>query len=194
MPATSQPVTRASLLQRVRDPSDNKAWREFFAIYRPLIYRYARLRGLDREDADETAQRCMAKLVDKMPTFEYSRDKGGFKYWLRRVTNNLINDAHRRRRVLQAESADFKRPQQREPTMDELWDREWERKHLQHFLSQLKGRIAPSTYQAFECYVLKEWPVERVMEELDLSADQVYAAKSRVTKKLREMMQEEIDG
>ena len=79
----AHPETRASLLQRVRDPADNEAWREFFNIYRPLIYRYGRLRGLSRADADEVVQKCMTKLVDKMPQFEYSSTKGGFKFWLR---------------------------------------------------------------------------------------------------------------
>lgn len=192
MTKQAHPETRASLLQRVRDPADNEAWREFFNIYRPLIYRYGRLRGLSRADADEVVQKCMTKLVDKMPQFEYSSTKGGFKFWLRRVTNNLITDIQRKRKTQLAESGDFRRPQEREPSVDELWEREWERKHLQHFLHELEGRIAPTTYKAFEYYVLSDWPVERVMSELGVTADQVYAAKSRVTRKLRDMMKEAI--
>src|SRR5260370_1423017 len=33
------PTTRPSLLARLRDPRDERAWREFAAIYAPLVYR-----------------------------------------------------------------------------------------------------------------------------------------------------------
>ena len=40
-------TTRTSLLERVKDPHARESWREFFGIYQPLLYRYARTRGLD---------------------------------------------------------------------------------------------------------------------------------------------------
>ena len=42
----STPDTRTSLLIRVRDPADQAAWHEFGEIYRPIILRLARLKGL----------------------------------------------------------------------------------------------------------------------------------------------------
>ncbi len=38
--------TRISLLKRVKDPDDAAAWREFHALYAPLLFRYARARAL----------------------------------------------------------------------------------------------------------------------------------------------------
>jgi len=35
------PDTRASLLLRIRNPRDERAWVEFQAIYEPLVYRLA---------------------------------------------------------------------------------------------------------------------------------------------------------
>ena len=182
--------TRASLLEQVRDPRNREGWREFFRLYQPLLYRYARLRRLNRDEAEEVAQHCMTMLVERMPRFEYAREKGGFKHWLRRLVNNKINDFFKKRRPEVAKTADFRRPQVREVSLDDLWDQEWEKKHLQYFLGQIRGEVAPTTYQAFEYHVICDWPVERVVETMNITPDQVYAAKSRITRKLRGKMRE----
>lgn len=35
-------------------------------------------------DAEEIRDRCLAAVTRKMPTFEYGKEKGRFKNWLRR--------------------------------------------------------------------------------------------------------------
>ena len=183
-------TTRASLLQRVRNPKDQQSWREFFHIYEPLLYRYARARGLGRESAEELAQQCLALLTEKMPKFVYAKEKGGFKHWLRRVANNKVNDLFKKRAVPIAQSGDFRRPQEREPSPDELWEQQWEKRHLQYCLKLIQGEVAAHTYQAFEYHVIGGWSVTKVAEALEISVDQVYTAKSRVTRRLRTKMRE----
>ena len=48
---TLGPETRASLLLRLRDPADERAWAEFLAVYQPVVYRLARRNGV--QDAGE---------------------------------------------------------------------------------------------------------------------------------------------
>jgi RNA polymerase sigma-70 factor (ECF subfamily) len=48
----STPETRQSLLIRVRNPADQAAWHEFVEIYRPVILRLARQKGMQEADAD----------------------------------------------------------------------------------------------------------------------------------------------
>lgn len=177
-------------MQRVRDPRDQESWREFFHIYEPLLYRYARVRGLDRDSSEDLAQQCLALLTEKMPSFEYAREKGGFKHWLRRIANNKVNDSFKKRRPAVGQSADFRRPQEREISPDELWERQWKKRHLQYCLTQIQSQVAASTYKAFEYHVLCSWPAERVAETLSITVDQVYTAKSRITKRLRSQMRE----
>lgn len=186
--------TRATLLERVKNPNDSHSWREFFGIYQPLLYRYARARGLDREKADEVTQQCLAVLSEKMTEFQYSKDKGGFSHWLRRLVNNKIKDFFKKKKVPLAQSADFRREQVREASPDTLWEREWRKRHLKYCLELIKDDVAPATYQAFEYHVLAEWPVERVCQTLDISPDQVYTAKSRITRRLRAKMRELLGG
>lgn len=183
-------TTRPSLLQRVKNPRDNESWREFYQLYQPLLYRYARGRGLSRENADEVTQQCLTMLSEKMREFEYSREKGGFKHWLRRITNNKINDFFKKRRLPLAQSADFRRPQTTELSPDQLWEHQWQKKHLQYCLKLIRPEVAAKTFQAFEYHVLCAWSVDRVSKTLGISTDQVYTAKSRITRRLRAKMRE----
>jgi len=183
-------TTRASLLQRVKNPQDQESWREFFRIYQPLLYRYARIRGLGREDAEELTQQCLTLLTEKMSTFEYASEKGGFKHWLRRIAINKINDFFKKRKLPVGKSGDFRRPQERELAPDEVWERQWQKRHLQYCLQQVQREVIASTYKAFEYHVLCSWPVEKVAETLNISVDQVYTAKSRITRRLRTKMRE----
>ena len=56
MPVDDSPLTRASLLIRIRDGANHGAWREFVALYGPVVYGFARKRGLQDADAAEWVQ------------------------------------------------------------------------------------------------------------------------------------------
>ena len=40
------PVTRPSLLLRIRDGQDHDAWRQFVQMYAPVVYGFLRKRGV----------------------------------------------------------------------------------------------------------------------------------------------------
>ena len=56
-------TTRASLLIRIKDPDANEAWSQFHDLYAPLIYRYARRRGLNRHEAEDVRSECYEAIV-----------------------------------------------------------------------------------------------------------------------------------
>ncbi len=178
--------TRASLIRRVKDTHDELSWRDFVTIYDPLLYRYARLRGLKGEAAREVVQECFAMLAQKMPKFDYAPSKGSFKGWLRRVANNKINDMFRRQRPISGLTDSFDQRVGSEPSAHDSWEDQWRRKHQRYCLKKVLEEASTVTRRAFELYVVSEWPVERVCESLEISADQVYAAKSRIRKRLRQ--------
>jgi RNA polymerase sigma-70 factor (ECF subfamily) len=53
------PETRETLLARLNSPRSEESWREFAAIYRPLVYRVAKAKGLQHADADVLAQQVL---------------------------------------------------------------------------------------------------------------------------------------
>ena len=62
------PATRASLLVRLRDGNDSVAWQEFVRLYGPLIYGFARKRGLQDADAARFDAGCSAIRVFRSPS------------------------------------------------------------------------------------------------------------------------------
>src|SRR5215831_19516115 len=63
------PLTRVTLLARIKDGRDTDAWREFVQLYGPVVYRFARNRGLQDADAADLMQdvlRSVARNAHRM--------------------------------------------------------------------------------------------------------------------------------
>ncbi len=187
-------TTRGSLLVKIRDRSDAEAWREFDAIYRPMLYRYATARGLDHAGAEDVVQHCMLAVHEHIRSFEYDPTKGRFKGWLRTLVNNRVRNLLRGRHEQAAESQDFKRDQQREPSPEEVFDQVWMQEHLRHCMQLVRQEVDEPTFGAFNRYVVEGLPVERVCEELGISANQLYKIKWRLTRMLSAKMKELLEG
>lgn len=188
IPCVATDRTNASLLRRVRDPDDRTSWREFYNLYAPLLARYARQRGLSLADAEDVAQECMQALAAAMPGFDYRPGRGRFKGYLRTLAHHKIANLVRRKRPRLAQSGELVALVARDDQSNRAWDATWTREHLAFCLKRVETRFAPETVAAFKRHVLDEWPVEKVSAALNISPNQVYLAKSRVTRRLRQEM------
>src|SRR5690242_20425775 len=88
-------TTPVSLLERVRQPTDQEAWSRFVQLYTPLIFYWGRRCGLQPDDSADLTQEVFATLVQKLPGFTYEQHKS-FRSWLRSVTLNHWRDRQRR--------------------------------------------------------------------------------------------------
>jgi RNA polymerase sigma-70 factor (ECF subfamily) len=181
-------LTRVSLLLRIRDPRDAAAWREFDAIYRPMLLRFAKARKLDAHEAEDVVQHCMTAIHEHIERFEYDPSKGRFKGWLRTIVNNRVRALLGRRRESLADTDQFNIEQQREQSPDEEFDRIWLEEHLKHALHLVRHEVEDSTYKAFRAHVIDGWSVEKTCTEFSMNANQIYRIKWRVTQKLRERL------
>src|SRR5437016_1883156 len=87
--------TPASLLERLRQPSETEAWTRFVKLYTPFIYSWARGTGLQPADSLDLVQDVLTALIEALPDFSYDRHKS-FRAWLRTVTLNRWRDRCRR--------------------------------------------------------------------------------------------------
>ena len=65
------PTTRPSLLLRMRDAKDHEAWHTFVELYAPLVYRFARKRGLQDADAADLTQDVLRSVAGAMKDGKY---------------------------------------------------------------------------------------------------------------------------
>ena len=82
------PATRHTLIVKLRDPTDEAAWREFLELYDPLVYRLARRKGLQDADARDLCQEVFRSVAGAVARWD--RDRGRFRAWLGRITRNLL--------------------------------------------------------------------------------------------------------
>src|SRR5437763_14420352 len=94
------PLTRASLLVRLRDPRDEAAWVEFINLYGALVYNYARKRGLQDADAADLGQEVLRAVAGSVGRLEYDPRRGLFRNWLFTLVRRKLSNwraAQRRR-------------------------------------------------------------------------------------------------
>ncbi len=183
-------TTRASLLLRIKTRSDTGAWNEFHALYAPLLYRYARGRGLAREDAEDVRDQCFEVVSRKIGDFDYDKQKGGFKNWLYRIASGKVIDHLRKRREKRAETEQIQGLLDPSPTPDEQWEQHWKNEHLKYCVQQVRHGVSEINYRAFEMLLFEDCTVEEVCSSLGLNSNQVYKAKSRVLQRVRKIMKD----
>lgn len=189
-------TTRVTLLERLKDHADSVAWREFHQLYAPLLYRYARARGLSREDAEEVRDQCLAAVTQKIGAFQYDKQRGGFKNWLRRMAGNKVIDLLRKHHEVQAESQTIRNVVDPRPAPDEVWERNWHREHLKYCVEQVRLNVSERDYTVFYMLVFGGTTVHDVSQRFNMNAGQIYKSKSRVLQLVRQKMTEhaEIDS
>jgi RNA polymerase sigma factor (sigma-70 family) len=187
-------TTRVSLLLRIRDHRDSVAWAEFDAIYRPLLHRFARARGLDTDQAEDVVQHCMAAISKHITSFEYDPKRGRFKSWLSVLVTNRVRNLARGKHEQQADTRELRRPQDREDRPDEVFDKLWMQAHLRYCLQQVACEFSQRDFQAYIHYVIEEQSSEAVCQALKITPNQLYKLKQRITEKLGEHMKSLLDG
>src|ERR1700685_815438 len=121
-------ATRASLLVRLRDGGDVGAWQEFMHLYAPIIYGFARKRGLQDADAADLMQDVLRSVSSAVHRLEYDPVRGTFRGWRCTVTRNKVfNFMESRGRRVQA-SGDSRMQQRLEqhPDGDGNLSADWE--------------------------------------------------------------------
>jgi RNA polymerase sigma-70 factor, ECF subfamily len=185
-------VTRTSLLLGLRDYGNREAWEEFCDRYQPALLAFGRRLGLGEADAQDIAQETLLAFLDAYRHGKYERAKGRLGTWLMGIARHKVLHLHRRKhRQVQVadktgETGFFDRLPDKE-AIRQTWETEWRRETVRSCLRMLGGELEPSTLKAFELLTLKDWPTQRVAEELSLTANAVLKANRRVIARLREL-------
>ena len=98
MKLTRDGSTNCALLKEVADWENRPAWFRFRDTYDPVLARWCRSYGLDRDSIDEVCQRIWIELADRMKTFEYDPNRT-FRGWLRRLCESRVLNFLRQRRA-----------------------------------------------------------------------------------------------
>jgi RNA polymerase sigma-70 factor (ECF subfamily) len=178
--------TPASLLERLRLPSEQSAWDRFVRLYTPLIYSWARRVGLQSADAADLVQEVLTTLLQKLPTFTYDR-QGSFRAWLRTITLNKWRDRCRRLAVRPHEVTGNPQLDVAEPDGDDSFaEPEYRQQLVARALELMQTEFQSTTWKACWEFAVVGRPVGEIARHLRISENAVYLAKARVLLRLRE--------
>jgi RNA polymerase sigma factor (sigma-70 family) len=196
------PLTRVTLLARIRDGRDADAWREFVHLYGPVVYRFARNRGLQDADAADLMQDVLRSVARNAHRMEYDPKRGTFRGWLYTVTRNKIYNflTAQRNRPRGTGDADAQERLDATPARDDEtgpdteWEKEYQRRISARAMERVRHEFQPSTWAAFWETAVEGKPAGEVGARLKMSAGAVYVAKSRVLARLRDEVRKLMDA
>ena len=177
-----------TLLQRLRQPNDQKAWEEFCSLYSPLLENFFRSNGIENEDARDVSQEVLKRIAKAAPDFEYDPSRGKFRNWLFRIARNEMSrhfsrSAKRREWEVSSELV----PEGSEASaLEEIWDREYRERAFSWAAERVRPAFSETAWAAFVKTVIEETPASEVAEELGIKVGTVYISKSRIISRLRE--------
>jgi RNA polymerase sigma-70 factor (ECF subfamily) len=190
------PETRNTLIVKLRDPADTAAWREFVALYEPLVYDLACRQGLQDADARDLCQEVFRAVAGAIDRWDPDPSRGTFRGWLNRIARNLLVNFLTRRRheprgsgstsvqeLLDAQPDD-------DPTASALFETEYRRRVFRWAADEVRGEFAPATWEAFWQTAVAGRAPRDVAAGLGLSVGAVYVARSRVLARLRQRIEQ----
>ena len=178
------PTTSKTLLDKIAS-GDEISWNDFYEKYSPIVKALAKFKGLDASAADDVCQQVMLQFFKQSKTFKFDPDIARFRTYFGRIVRGRIIDHLRKKH--ETPVAEFEAVPV-DPEADELFMNEWRKLILQEAQAELKSRVAPETYQAYELYAVQGRPAEKVAAYLDCSTNQVYQAKKRCFAMMREIL------
>jgi RNA polymerase sigma-70 factor (ECF subfamily) len=178
--------TSASLLLRLRMPHEEAAWQRFVELYAPLIFHWGRGQGLNSADAADLVQEVLTTLIAKLPEFEYDPARR-FRGWLRTIVVNKARDFQRRAaaRPVSGNEATILHVAAA-PSADLFEEAEYRTFLVNRAMELMRTEFRDEVWQACWKQVVEGRKAADVAQELGVSVNQVYLAKSRVLARLRE--------
>jgi RNA polymerase sigma-70 factor, ECF subfamily len=187
-------VTSTELLESLRQPGNELAWRRFCGRYEATLLAFARAAGLREADARDVVQEALLVFVERFRAGDYDRAQGRLRTWLKGIMFNKVREARRRKaRVERQVAADsdttafLERVPDEQTSWEEVFEREWQQAILADCLRAVREHVDAKTFEAFRLYALEDWPPARVAAHLDMDRGMVYVCKSRVMAHLRKL-------
>ncbi len=183
------PETRASLIEKLGDKSNEWAWLEFAKIYQPLIYRVARHRGLQHSDAEDLSQEVMTRVNQAIGKFDPLRS-GSFRGWLFTITRNLVVN-HLKRNLSKhplvtnsLEDILRQTPDKNDETAA-AFSFEHQRQLFYMAAEIIRTRVSTDTWSAFWLTAVEQEPIHEVAQKVNMTSGAIRMAKCRVLAQIR---------
>lgn len=179
------PHTPVTLLQRVRQNNDRKAWDDLVRLLVPLVDHWVQQTIRDRTDRADVGQEVFLELAKRLPKWDYDSSRS-FRAWLRTVTRTKCVDLFRRRGNTSGEHGLAKLAAEERPDQVEQQEA---LVLTRAALSLLRTQVRPDIWAIFQQYVLDEAPAATVARTCNVEVGYVYLVRNRLLTRLRGLLE-----
>ena len=206
-PEVDLSVTSTDLLRQAKANSQT-AWEQLVARYSRRIYRWCRRAGLQPPDAADVAQEVFHVVARKLGDFHRDRPGDTFRGWLRRITNNKVNDYYRKRNKTADKAAggvnqvEFLAAAQ-EPSgtwntsllaSDVSIVSSFKNQHIQKVIKDVRANISQRDWKLFWRIAVDGQSAADAARELGITANAARLVKMRVLKRLKNGLADQPDS
>jgi RNA polymerase sigma-70 factor (ECF subfamily) len=176
-----------------RDP---EAWRRLAHLYGPLVYQWCRWRGLQTSDAEDVTQDVFLTVAARVGSFRRDRPGDTFRGWLWAITRHKLGHWIRRQRAQEqpAGGTDAQQRLQAEPLPEEgsgsadAGDAGAVAGLYRRALELIRTEFEDRSWEAFRRLVIEGQRPADVAADLGMTRGAVYVTKSRILRRLREVL------
>ena len=188
------PQTRDSLILRLPTAGDAAAWQEFAEIYEPLVFRFARRRGLQDADARELVQNVFIAVARAVSLWRPDPERGKFRAWLFRIARNQLINLVSKKQIGRGSGKTsawvaLQQVAERAWPEDEC-ELDYRRELFRAAAVVVRQDVQPSTWQAFWLTSVESVSIEVAARDLNMSTSAIYIARCRVLHRLRQLIEQ----
>lgn len=202
---TNHTSTSPTLLGRVQQ-NDPRAWQTLVDLYSDYIRALLLRNHCQADELDDLTQDVLVTLARKIPDFRPQEHKGAFRGWLKTIVRSKAVDAYRRNKgnptaeggtEARIRLQEISVPIESMPDVEEDSDPQEQTALKRLYLRAMKlvqAECDPRTWQMFYQVVVENKPAAELARETGVSAASIRMAKSRILRRMREIVGEPLDG
>ena len=177
--------TRLTLIDRLRDQSDDKSWEDFAKTYEKYILAIILRMGVPYEDSKDVLQVVLLDAWKALPKFEYRHGKSRFRSWLSVITRHATCRFYRKfdQPVEMADQMEA----YTDPEVEKIAEKEWKLFVAQKAFDNIKGDFSEHVIEVFLA-AGKKMENEKIAEKYGLSSSSVRVYKMRVQNAVQKEM------
>ena len=206
-PEVDLSVTSTDLLRQAKANSQT-AWQQLVTRYSRRIYRWCRRAGLQPPDAADVTQEVLHTVARKLGDFHRDRPGDTFRGWLRRITNNKVNDYYRKQNKTEDKApggvnqVEFLAAAQ-EPSgtwntsllaSDVSIVSSFKNQHIQKVIKNVRANISQRDWKLFWRIAVDGQSAADAARELGITANAARLVKMRVLKRLKNGLADQPDS
>ena len=160
-------------------------------LYQPLIKKWLTRFGAPANDLEDLAQSVLIVVSNKLESFKHSGNAGAFRSWLRSITRNCLLEFWRENKIRPIATGNSSFQNSLEQLADDgselsqIWQQEYDQEILKSLLRRIQNDFQQQSWEAFRRVAIDGIPAREVAQQLGITVNSVFIAKSRIMNRLR---------